>query len=233
MNRTHNTLILITFFSLTSCSGLIETTRKSVSGDAPRKSSKSTGWVARAQYDDLLDKYKKLQDEHQRVTEGKPMAATPSSSSMPGGENRPTESVDVFAQSNAIAGLGSSSVVANIATGSKDEQIEKEMALYTKGLSQKNNGQEDQALQIFQLLDKSPNLQIRVRSRYQLGLIYMKKNQYDLSLQVFEKMIKNDAFSSLVLKALEGAMICAEKLSLKDKQMQYASMLRDVFGVNA
>ena len=59
----------------------------------------------------------------------------------------------------------------------------------------------------------------------------MNKKQYDLALQVFESIIKQGSFSSVVLEALQSAKVASDALGLASKSRQYGSLLKDVFEV--
>jgi TolA-binding protein len=74
-------------------------------------------------------------------------------------------------------------------------------------------------------------LQIRVRSKFQIAEILFTQNEFDLASQVFEDIVKNYAFSGLVIDSLKRLVTCSEKLNLNDKAVKYQSMLSDIFGV--
>ena len=95
----------------------------------------------------------------------------------------------------------------------------------------KSNGKPDEALKIFQFLDKSQTRQISVRAKRHIGDIYFAKKQYDLALQVFESIIRQNSFSGSVIKALEYAAKSSSELGLNDKKLKYESILRDFFEV--
>ena len=66
-------LSLIMSVLLLSCSGLVESTRKNLLGsEAPRKNAKKeVKWVSKNQYDDLMVKYKSLNDKYEGLKEQK------------------------------------------------------------------------------------------------------------------------------------------------------------------
>ena len=94
-------------------------------------------------------------------------------------------------------------------------------------------GKSAEAFKVYRELEQSPSKQVQVQAKYQTGLLFFAQKEYDLALQAFEQVIKNYAFSGLVIKSVEFAMMSAEKLGLTEKQAQYLSILRDVFKVSA
>jgi len=221
--------ILVSLFSivtLLSCSNLVESTRKSLLGDdSPRaKQKKEAKWVSKSQYDDLMGKYKTLNDNYQKLKDDKYTNSTadfnqvdelqkPSSS----------DTVDVFGKDGIVNNKASSKLSVN------QTSLEEELNYYKKAVALKTNGKLEEALKIFQFLEKSNSKQIKIRSKKNIGDIYYSQNQFDLALQVYEDMIRKNAFSGSTLKALGNAAKCSEKLGLMDKKAQYESLLRDVF----
>ena len=78
-------------------------------------------------------------------------------------------------------------------------------------------------------LEKSPVKQLMVWSKYLIGEILFKQNEFDLAMQVFEEIINKHAFSGLVIKSLGRLIVCSEKLKLTKKKEQYYSLLHDFF----
>ena len=82
-----------------SCSGLVESTRKTLLGsDAPRtKSKKEPKWVSKAQYDDLMAKYKNVNEKYEKLKDDK-YSQGQSGFDQVADMNSPTssETVDVF-----------------------------------------------------------------------------------------------------------------------------------------
>jgi tetratricopeptide (TPR) repeat protein len=215
--------------AVTGCSSLVETTRKSLLGDdKPRTKKAKAQWVTKEQYDQLMVKYKNLLSEYEKVKEQKLTGSGPDIIGELNNQPNADESVDVFGK-NGIA----SSALANkpsISRPMTEDELNKEIKVYKKGVSFKANGNTAEAIKIFQVLEKSQTKQIRVRSRYHLASLYFSQNQYDLALQVTEKMIGYDAFSGVVLEAMVIAVKCCDKLGLEEKKLKYNSMLKDVFG---
>lgn len=222
--------------SVTSCSGLVESTRKMIDGDSPRKNPKKSGWVSKSQYDDLMVKYKNLSDKYENLKEEKVTKNNGNFNQASELSNKQdTETVDVFGK-NGLANEVSSSLdnvsskLPSVKPLSANE-IDQEVKTYKKAVLLKTNGKMDDSLRVFQFLDKSQTKQIRVRSRVHIGQIYLAQKQYDLALQVFELVINEDAFSSRVIDALRGAATSSGKLGLAEKKLRYESMIKDVFGL--
>ncbi len=78
-------------------------------------------------------------------------------------------------------------------------------------------------------LEHSKVRQIAVQAKYYIGMILFKQSEFDLSMQLFEEIIRKDAFSGVVLKALGKLIVCTEKLKLSKKRERYYSMLHDFF----
>ena len=231
-------LILVSPFLLSSCSSLVESTRKSLLGsETPRKKTKEVKWVSKAQYDGLMERYKDLSDKYEKL---KDESLQPSSSAYDQVEElakkTPSETVDVFAK-NGLADQAAKKAPAiptpaPVAKESlNSDEVSQELQYYKKAMALKENGKIDEALKILQYLERSPTDQVRVRARSQIGDIYMIKGQYDLALQVYETMITNDAFSGKILTALKKAVVCCDRLNLTQKKMKYQSILQDFFEI--
>ncbi|MEX1099609.1 MAG: tetratricopeptide repeat protein, partial [Bacteriovoracaceae bacterium] len=172
----------------------------------------------------LSDQHEKLKDENissSNFNQVDELAEKESASS--------AETVDVFAK-DGLADQASASAPVPPKNLNQDE-ISQELEYFRKAAALKANGKVDEALKIFQYLERSSTEQVRVRAREHIGDIYMQKGQYDLALQVFEKMIRHDAFSGIVLTALERAVEASEKLNLEQKKAKYQSILKDFFEI--
>lgn len=235
-NGLKNLLALSTLLmavSVSSCSSLVESTRKSLlDSETPRTSRSSKNqWVSKQQYDQLMGKYKNLLGEYERLKENRLTA--------PGkdliGELKDTppvsESVDVFGKDALAKAASVSGAKPIIKTSSKPSDVSKEIKVFKKAVALKTGGKSTEALKIFQILEDSQVKQIRTRARYQLAQIYFKQKEFDLSLQASEKIIFGDAFSGVVLEALNLAVENCDKLGLEEKKLKYKSMLVDVFGI--
>lgn len=237
MLQSNKILPLGILFLLTSCSSLVESTRKSLLGeDTPRKAKKEVKWVSKAQYDDLLTRYKNLKDSYDKLKDEK-MSSNADYNQMDelaaSGNN--SETVDVFAKgglaSQVQAKIDENSEPSVELQNLNSSAIEEELKVYKKGIALKLNGKVDDSLKVFQYLERSKSAQIRVRAKSHIGKIYMDKSQFDLALQVNESIITSYAFSGKVINALKDAVICCDKLGLTDKKLKYQSILRDFFEI--
>ncbi len=213
-----STLILI---SVVSCSSWVESTRKNLlEDDSPRKVNQEVKWVSRQQYDDLMEKYKGLNTKYENLKSEKltqNMGANPN--------NISTESIDVF---------GKDGIASTPAKATKPITVDdamKEIDLYKKAVNLKESGKAGESLEIFQFLEKSSMPQVAVRARKHIGEIYFGQKKYDLALQVFESIIRQNSFSSAVIDALNYAGKCSGQLGLTDKQLKYESILKDFFEI--
>lgn len=202
------------FVLLSSCS-LFETARESVNGEESRNRSMKV--VSQAQYDDLLEKYKKLKSSHERLKENRGNRPAPSTLT----EELMQNTTPVASQANQVE-----KVVIDTNLGGDD------LTQYHQALKIKNSGNLQASLKIFKNLEKSTNMQVGVRARFRQGEILMVLKEYDLALQVFERIVDSNAYSIMTIDALKSAAICAEKLGVMDKRDQYLASLRDVFGIS-
>lgn len=211
--------------SLMGCSSMVESTRKSLLGDSsPRKNNKEVKWVSKTQYDELMDKYKHLSSKYENLkdTQIKNRSGFDQIDSMidPSHDSN-TETIDVFSKDNKKA----------LVKQTSEKSISTDLDFYNKGLTLLQNKKTDEALKVFQFLQKSQVKQVQVRAKQHIGNIYLNKKQYDLALQVYEGIIHNNSYSGIVIKALEKASICSGHLGLKGKKAQYDSILKDFFEV--
>lgn len=227
--------ILSLLLFLVSCSSLVESTRRNLMGEeSPRKAKKEVKWVAKAQYDDLLTKYKNLQDKYDSLKDEKVNKTNSDYNQMDEMSSNTkskkiSETIDVFSKGG----------LANQVQASQETQLQNlnqtdvsdELKVYKKGVALKQNGKPDDSLKVFQYLERSKSEQIRVRAKSNIGDIYMVKNQFDLALQVYEGIIVNYAFSGKVIPSLRNAIICCDQLGLKEKKLKYQSILRDFFEI--
>ncbi len=232
-------LLLVSPFLLSSCSSLVESTRKSLLGsETPRKKSKEVKWVSKAQYDGLMERYKNLSDKYEKLKDESLQSSQSAYDQVDElAKQTPTETVDVFAK-NGLADQAAKSAPTPVPVPKpapkgklNNDEVSQELQYYKKAMALKENGKIDEALKIFQYLERSPTDQVRVRARAQIGDIYMLKGQYDLALQVYETMITNDAFSGKILTALKKAVVCCDRLNLTQKKLKYQSILEDFFEI--
>jgi tetratricopeptide (TPR) repeat protein len=212
----------------------MESSRKMISDDEAKQNksrvTKKSKWVSQVQYDDLLAKYKNISEKYDKLKETKIDRNTGFSQAdeMTNdlSSNASADTVDVFGK-NGIA-REVENTLNNVSSSTVD--VGRELKTYKKAVALRENGKADESLKIFQFLERSSNKQIKVRSRVQIGQIYLDKKQFDLALQVFEKVITENAFSGKVLVALTGAVDSCAGLNLTDKKLRYQSMLTDFFG---
>lgn len=220
---------LIAFASLlfvSSCAWYKDLERSLVADDEKQQQKRSNRPVPREQYDQLLVKYEELSKKYEQLKE-KPansqdslvdeLQKTQSENFANASSN--VETVNVFDEKEKDAG----------APISVPADVESQLSLYRRGLALKNSNV-GEATKIFQQLETHGISPVKSRAKYQIGDMLMTKTQYDLALQVFEDIIGKNADSGVVIDALRGAVIAADKLGIKNKKDQYASMLNDVFG---
>ena len=89
--------------------------------------------------------------------------------------------------------------------------------------------QYQRGMDILSRLQKSPYRQIQVRAQFLIAESLFLQEEFDLALQAYEDIIQKSAFSGLVLKTLQKAIVCTKKLGIKDKEDRYYSILHDFF----
>ena len=107
--------------------------------------------------------------------------------------------------------------------------IQEELDIYENAKEFFRQNQYDKASLELKKIDQSTVRQIRVHARFLSGEIMFQSREYDLAMQIYEEILKNSAFSGLVIKALERLIVCSEKLKLEKKRIQYESLLRNTF----
>ena len=224
-------LVGLSLVLITSCS-LVETTRKSLLGDAsPRnKKSQKVKWVSKAQYDDLMIKYKNISSKYEKLKEDRITSSKAFNQLDELASSKADETVDVFGD-KGIAAPMKPMPAKKVSPDIYIDKVEQELIYFKKAVAYYDNGKSDEALKMFQALEKSSHKQIKVRSKIYIGNTYFGKKRFDLALQVYEDIIKNNAYSGKVIPALRNAAISSGKLGLNEKKAQYESILRDFFEV--
>ncbi len=191
--------------------------------------------VPKAQYDQLLDKYEKLLKGTSAPSLVDQYKSTKNTSGASDEQvqlammdelqdargNNVAETVDVFA--NEV-------VAQRKEEQTNDLQLQKELNLLkqVEGLLAQNRL--DQSLTILKDLENSKHSQIKVRAKFYLAEMLFGQKEYDLSMQLYEEILRQHAFSGLVIKSLGRLIVCTDKLKLTKKKEQYYSILHDFFG---
>ncbi len=214
---------------VSSCSWYRDLERSLVE-DEQKQTKPSSRAVSRAQYDQLLVKYEELSKKYEQLKE-KPAGSqgtlvdelqkSQTENFANTSSNVETETVNLFP--------GGDAQTTSQATIEVPKDIESQLNLYRRGLALKTSNP-GEATKIFQQLETQAVSPVRARAKYQIGEMLLGRGQYDLALQVFEDIINKNAESGIVLDALKGAVVAADKLGIPNKKDQYSSMLNDVFG---
>lgn len=212
--------------------------------------------VPKAQYDELLARYqdleKKNKEEKALVAAETPadpntvsestkklisdLAQNPESSEA---KNTLLETVDVF-DPKSSAGTASTPVAPNLSkaidtiplenSSGQSSNLEADISDLKKASALAGQGKFDDAIKSLQIISKkSSNRQIQVRSKFLTAEILNNQGEFDLALQVYEDIINNYAFSGLVIKSLQRAVGCCDKLKLSERKSRYESLLMDFF----
>ncbi len=206
--------------------------------------------VPRSQFDSLNKKYEKLLKERQmEKVEGSQASQMMNQMESRGDSSLIisdlekvknsdlAETVDVFAQNNNLKSKKSHqgqgvSMPLSFKGGLKYQSpamVEEHIDKIRKAESLVSANKFDSALSMIKELEKSPIRQIVVRAKFLLGEVLFKQGEYDLSMQVFEEVLEQYAFSGLVIKTLGRLIVCSDKLKISAKQEKYYSILHDFF----
>ena len=229
-------LLSITFLLIfVGCSSFVQSTRESLFGkESTSKKTKQSQWVSKDKYDDLLAKYKNLEEKYKTQMAAEETAPTEQSlQQLDEMAQSNLDTVDPFANGVIAAKANAPQQEASLVQDApkNTETVNKELDYYTKATNLLSNNKKDEALKLFQYLESNASRQIKIRSKLSIGRIYQSKQQYDLALQVFESIIRENAFSVYVLEALKSAAECSSKLGLDQKNKKYNSILKDFFGL--
>lgn len=107
-------------------------------------------------------------------------------------------------------------------------KVEKWMVDFDRAdsLIKKNKFQD--ALAVLRNYSNVSGKQAQVRKDYLMGRAFLSQKNYDLALQMFEKVLKRNAFSGLVISSLGYLILCSEKLNLEGQKERYYSLLHDL-----
>lgn len=204
--------------------------------------------VPKAKYDELLARYQDL--EKKSVPEKKeeapaqaPVESTESAKKLIAdlsqgtetneAKNTLLETVDVFdpkATTPVTPNISKAIDTLPIESSGTATNLESDIAELKKASALAGQGKFDDAIKGLQLISKkSSNRQIQVRSKFLTAEILNNQGEFDLALQVYEDIINNYAFSGLVVKSLQRAVGCCDKLKLAERKARYESLLMDFF----
>lgn len=227
--------------------------------DVPENSSSSLQTVPKAQYDQLAKRYEEVIAENRSLKGGGniPMNAPVANQnnysrglinelkgSHQKNQGELVETVDVFANDGGQNPGGSTAPVAPTAPMMKSAamppaiisndlldqgMVDDHIAKLNKAKLFIQQNRFDAALKELKEIERSPVRQIRVRTKFHLAEILFLQSEFDLAMQIYEEIIRDDAFSGIVLKTLGRLIVCSEKLNLNKKKEMYYSMFYDIF----
>ena len=190
------------------------------------KEDKSAQTVPKEQYDSLLEKYQKLVKETRtapmneqaiaaKVKDGKMANRQSLLDDISAVNNRGelAETVDVFSESSQQAAAMNKQY--------ESGRVTEEIKALRKGIKLVNQNKFSESLALLKGLEKSDVRHISVQAKYHIGEVLFRQSEYDLAMQTFEEIIRKDAFSGMVLKALGRLIVCTEKLKLNKKRERY------------
>lgn len=227
--------IFILALSTTSCSwmGKRKTLFDEEGGDQAQVQDAKNQMVPKAQYDQLLEKYDKLLKD----TKAPSLADQYRAKSEPANQNElQLEMIDDLEKAKSNDMAETVDVFANeVASKRQDQQaddlqLQKELNLLKQAEGLLAQNRLDQSLTILKDLESSKHNQIKVRAKYYLAEMLFSQNEYDLAMQLYEEILRQHAFSGLVIKSLGRLIVCTDKLKLSKKKEKYYSILHDFFG---
>ena len=202
--------------------------------------------VARQEYEELLVKYKALQEKYATLEK----SSSPVDRPMEGGgmnvaralsavEKTPdlVETVDVFAsrsggveaKSRYPMSSSSANTPLHMGSGVGAGNVNQDSQSIRESIALLEQKKYSEAIEKLAPLRSSTTGQIRVRAKFYTGEAFFQQGEYDLSMQAFEDILAKESFSGIVLKTLGRLVTCSEKLKIKEKQETYYSMLHDFF----
>lgn len=238
--------ISIILLLASSCSWI--TSKRSLFGEEEENvvdSSSTNNVVPKAQYDQLLNKYNSLLEQTKDLpAQGAPGEGADLVGQLSQAKSTPTnpelaETVDVFAKigndtvvntNAAVPSMVSAGTAGAVAPDYKNVDVEGQIATLRQAESLVYSNRNDEALKLIKKIENSPVRQVAVRARFLLGELMFNQGEFDLSMQVYERILSHDAFSGVVIKTLGRLIVCSEKLGLNAKKDKYYSMLHDFFG---
>lgn len=230
------TSVLILALATTSCSWSKRKTLFDEEGypiEEAQQAEAKQQMVPKAQYDQLLEKYDKLLKDTKapsladqyKAKDGKASAEQVQLSmidDLQGAKSSSVaETVDVFA--NEV-------VAQKKQEQSDDVLLQKELNLLKQAEGLMAQNRLDQSLTILKDLEGSRHNQIKVRAKFYLAEMLFSQQEFDLAMQLYEEILRQHAFSGLVVKSLGRLIVCTDKLKLAKKKEKYYSILHDFFG---
>lgn len=237
--------ISIILLLTTGCSWI--TSKRSLFGEEEESATHTSQTVPKAQYDQLLGRYNSLLEQTKNLppaeggapTEGADLVGQLSQVKSTPTNPELAETVDVFAKlgsdtvtntNAAVPSMVSTGAASAVAPDYKNIDVEGQIATLRKAEALVYANRNDEALKLIKKIENSPVRQVAVRARFLLGELMFNQGEFDLSMQVYERILSHDAFSGVVIKTLGRLIVCSEKLGLSDKKDKYYSMLHDFFG---
>lgn len=234
-------IIFSSLFILSSCTVLSR--KKPFSNKASKGKAALPSTVSAEQYNALLKRYEGLQDElrdlktrqNEKNREVDKQVEIADSSS----RRESVRTVDVFSEGGISPKQAAKKRLVPVDSKASDfvteltdhdaKMLEIDIFELNKARTALEQGQYQQGIDILGKLQKSRYRQIQVRAQFLIGENLFRQEEFNLALQAYEEIIHRNAFSGLILKTLERAIVCTEKLGIKDKQDQYYSILHDFF----
>lgn len=233
-------ILVATLLATSSCSWI--SSRRSLFGDnEDEAASKTQSTVSKAQYDELLKKYERLQKGSRIENTKDPKAMNQMLNQMESSNQEQlladlnnvsdkspdlAETVDVFAKTQEA---GNTAVMTAGPSALDPQMVEGQIEQIRKASTLIRENKLDAGLRIVKTLESSPIRQISVRAKYLLGEILFRQGEFDLAMQMYEEILKKHAFSGVVIKSLGRLIVCAEKLKIDAKKEKYYSILHDFF----
>jgi tetratricopeptide (TPR) repeat protein len=221
------TLIFALFFAFSSCSVFSFKRSQDPNAEKTKSNEENAEFVSKKDYEELKARYDSLLQASQNGTGS---TTTPSQdllsdlSSAKGSESFQT--VDVFSDYPQETSKGT---VGKSEGGAGSTAIDQEMAQLSKITALLGQRDFDNAMNLLKPLENSKIKQVQTQAKFLLAESLFLQNEFDLAMQVYEEIIRKDAYSSLVLRSLGRLIVCAEKLKIDEKKEKYYSLLHDFF----
>ena len=210
-----------------SCGWIDQSSRSVFEPDQSKKApARSQNLVSKNQYDQLMEKYRAVYSENQKLKEKLGISVKPLADDF---QSADSNTISINQESSKDQNVNPVKQMSNEGASVDDENFQKNMSNYEEGLKNFDEKKYLAARKLFEQTSTSSFSQIKVRSRFYLGRTFMMEDQYDLALQMFDEVITSHAYSSYVFEALRFGAECAKKLKQETKYQEYVSLLQDVF----